>query len=90
MRLRLRYAVILVRCGCLVSSKSTLWRRHAVQSAMCNVRNVKCNVQTGVLAVQGLSASVPACILEQGTFDNRQFFAYLRRSIAHVWAEAAG
>jgi hypothetical protein len=25
---------------------------------MCNVRNVKCNVQTGVLAVQGLSASV--------------------------------
>jgi hypothetical protein len=58
MRLRLRYAIILVRCGCLVSSKSTLWRRHAVQSAMCNVRNVKCNVQTGVLAVQGLSASV--------------------------------
>jgi hypothetical protein len=29
-----------------------------MQSAMCNVRNIKCNVQTGVLAVQGLSASV--------------------------------
>ena len=29
-----------------------------MQSAICNMRNVKCNVQTRVLAVQGLSASV--------------------------------
>jgi len=28
------------------------------ECVMCNVRNIKCNVQTGVLAVQGLSASV--------------------------------
>jgi hypothetical protein len=56
--MRLRYVIILVRYRYLVSSKSTLWRRHAMQSAMCKVLNVKCNVQTGVLAVQGLSASV--------------------------------
>ena len=30
----------------------------SIRYAKCDVRNVKCNVQTGVLAVQGLPASV--------------------------------
>jgi hypothetical protein len=37
-------AALYVHYSVYVLEPSTLWRRHAVQSAMCNVRNVKCNV----------------------------------------------